>query len=393
MINKEKKYNINLFDLIEKDINENLELYFEKILEMGDELSHFPSNGLIYFNLINRSLNISSVFPYFHSLPERNFSVSFLKDSIEIKFLFSLKKFMIQKSISSLKIDLDDALIEIKKSYLNENKNLKNIIFNIDNIEDIVNRSEIPALSIFHKEEFEEEFDKFINKSINKFKNNTLNFEELRKILMFFFKNEYSIKLIYSNKNNFNQIYFDFMIDIFIRIYSFDDIKTKNISIYGMKYDITNIFVLNDPIMLIKRLLDEKLNKHILLIMLEFLYEDSEDYFEQKIDVDYKKINEIIKSKFSNKYFYLDKTEQNFIRTLKHFKIKYFTDDKEEYSILKKTKKTKKLISDDFCERKLNFLQEIKKINFSYSKEELDKINSEIEKIKKLSIKNYTIIE
>lgn len=53
MINKEKKYNINLFDLIKKDINKNIELYFEKILAIKNK--HFDLPGIaIYFSLKNR---------------------------------------------------------------------------------------------------------------------------------------------------------------------------------------------------------------------------------------------------------------------------------------------------------------------------------------------------
>lgn len=49
MINKEKKYNINLFDLIEKDINKNIELYFEKILAIKNNYL-LLSGIVIYFS-------------------------------------------------------------------------------------------------------------------------------------------------------------------------------------------------------------------------------------------------------------------------------------------------------------------------------------------------------
>ena len=60
MINKEKKYNINLFDLIEKEINENIELYFEKILVMKDKHIYLPGID-IYFSLKNRQLELYNI--------------------------------------------------------------------------------------------------------------------------------------------------------------------------------------------------------------------------------------------------------------------------------------------------------------------------------------------
>lgn len=60
MINKEKKYNINLFDLIEKEINKNIELYFEKILVMKDKHIYLPDID-IYFSLKNRQLELYNI--------------------------------------------------------------------------------------------------------------------------------------------------------------------------------------------------------------------------------------------------------------------------------------------------------------------------------------------
>lgn len=150
----------------------------------------------------------------------------------------------------------------------------------------------------------------------------------------------------------------------------------------------------NDKIIVINYLLDKKINKKLLLLIIKTLLSEKEtsDFF-RRLNINFEETDKIIKSKLANKYFYLEEKEYNFIYFLEKLELKYFTDDNEDYSIFKTTKKNNKLLPDDFCKRKIIFLQEIKNSNFTYSKKELDKINNEIEKIKNLSLKNYTIIE
>ena len=96
MINKEKKYNINLFDLIEKDINENLELYFEKILEIKNK--HFNLPGIaIYFSLKNRQIELYNLI--LHTYDTKDFDIYFMKDEIKIKFevLYKILRELISK--------------------------------------------------------------------------------------------------------------------------------------------------------------------------------------------------------------------------------------------------------------------------------------------------------
>lgn len=81
MINKEKKYNINLFDLIEKDINKNIELYFEKILAIKNNYL-LLSGIVIYFSWKNRQIELYNL--TFHTYDTKDFDIYFMKDEIKI---------------------------------------------------------------------------------------------------------------------------------------------------------------------------------------------------------------------------------------------------------------------------------------------------------------------
>ena len=385
MINKEKKYNINLFDLIEKDINENLELYFEKILEIKNK--HFNLLGIaIYFSLKNRQIELYNLI--LHTYDTKDFDIYFVGDEIKIKFEVLFNNLKKEISLSNLKKDLLNRLIEVKKEYLHNNKKIEDIIFNIDSLEDLLDIDKIPVFTIFNKEEFKEELDIFIDKTVNHLKHNNLSFDQLKKRLLFFYKNKKNINLIYYTRKKFNLIYYSLITDIFIKMYSTKNINKLENPVSTMKNDIFEIFIINDPIIVINYLLDKKTNKRLLLLILKTILSEKEtSEFFRRLNINFEEINKIIESKLSNKYFYLEEKEHNFIYFLEKLELKYFTDDLEEICIFKQHTKPNKLLTDDFCKRKLNFLQEIKNINFSYSKEELDKINSEIETVKKLSIK------
>lgn len=273
MINKEKKYNINLFNLIEKDINKNVELYFEKILAMKNNYLNLPGI-VIYFSLKNRQIELYNL--TFHSYETTNFDIYFIKDEIKIKFEVLFNNFKHEISLSNLKKDLLNRLIQVKKEYLHNNNKIEDVIFNIDGLEDLLDINKIPVFTIFNKEEFKEELDIFIDQTVNHLKSNKLSFDQLKKRLLFFYKNKKNINLIYDNRKTFNLIYYSLITDIFIKMYSTENINKLKKTDSTIQNDIFEIFINNDKIIIINYLLDKKINKKLLLLIIKTLLSEKE---------------------------------------------------------------------------------------------------------------------